>query len=224
MNEIAKNIEEIKNHITQQAFAAKRSAEEIKLVAVSKKQPIERVQAALDAGHRVFGENRVQEAQERWGDLRKKYDDLELHLIGPLQSNKTADAVALFDWIETVDREKIAKKLAAEMLDQGRDLPCLIQVNIGGEAQKSGILPAHVKEFFHFCRYSCGLDIRGLMCIPPIDEPAGLHFALMKKLAGEVELSELSMGMSADYEKAIPLGATILRVGSAIFGERPSEN
>lgn len=224
MNDIAANIKAIQDHITQQAFAAKRNAEDIKLVAVSKKQPLKRVQAALDAGHRVFGENRVQEAQERWGELRTQYDDLELHLIGPLQSNKAADAVALFDWIETVDREKIAKALANEMLDQGRDLPCLIQVNIGGEAQKYGILPAQIGEFYHYCRYSCGLDIRGLMCIPPIDEPAGLHFAMMKKLAEEAEFSELSMGMSADYEKAVPLGATIIRVGSAIFGERPSEN
>lgn len=220
MNDIKNNIEVLQSQIHDLAKECDRAQDSICLMAVSKKQPIERIQAALDGGHRLFGENRVQEAQERWGGLRDQYDDLELHLIGPLQTNKIKDAVALFDVIETLDREKLAQKLAAEMMNQDRDLPCLIQVNTGAESQKSGILPEYVTEFFDFCRYDCGLDVRGLMCIPPLEDPPALHFAMLKKLADENNLKELSMGMSGDYQKAIPLGATIIRVGSAVFGDR----
>jgi PLP dependent protein len=190
------------------------------LVAVSKKQPPEKIVEALAAGQRVFGENRVQEAQERWNDLRKEYTDLKLHLIGKLQTNKAADAVALFDVIETVDREKLAKALSEEMRKQNKKIPCFIQVNTGDENQKAGIDIMALPAFIKFCREECGLDIRGLMCIPPVDEPPALHFALLAKLAQENNLRDLSMGMSADFEKAIPLGATFIRVGTGAFGER----
>ena len=162
----------------------------------------------------------MQEAQGRWTERRAQYDDLVLHLIGPLQSNKSADAVALFDVIETLDREKIAKALSQEMAKQGRDLPCFIQVNTGEEEQKSGVTPARLKEFYDYCYYECGLKIVGLMCIPPVDEPPALHFALLQKLAGQLGLEKLSMGMSADYKEAIKLGATHVRVGTGVFGER----
>ncbi len=217
---IAENIQDIQNDIQAAAEDADRNPDDIQLVAVSKKQPEERIEEALAAGHRVFGENRVQEAQGRWTERRAQYDDLVLHLIGPLQSNKSADAVALFDVIETLDREKIAKALSQEMAKQGRDLPCFIQVNTGEEEQKSGVTPARLKEFYDFCYYECGLKIVGLMCIPPVDEPPALHFALLQKLAGQLGLEKLSMGMSADYKEAIKLGATHVRVGTGVFGER----
>ena len=217
---IAENIQDIQNDIQAAAEDADRNPDDIQLVAVSKKQPEERIEEALAAGHRLFGENRVQEAQGRWTERRAQYDDLVLHLIGPLQSNKSADAVALFDVIETLDREKIAKALSQEMAKQGRDLPCFIQVNTGEEEQKSGVTPARLKEFYDYCYYECGLKIVGLMCIPPVDEPPALHFALLQKLAGQLGLEKLSMGMSADYKEAIKLGATHVRVGTGVFGER----
>jgi pyridoxal phosphate enzyme (YggS family) len=190
------------------------------LVAVSKKQPPGKILGALAAGHRVFGENRVQEAEEHWSDLRRQYADLELHLIGPLQTNKVKDAVSLFDVIQSVDREKLAKALGEEMKKQNRPLPCFIQVNTGEEEQKAGIAPAQVSDFLKFCRGGCGLNIIGLMCIPPVEDPPALHFALLKKLGGENGLKNLSMGMSGDYEAALKLGATHIRVGTGIFGER----
>ena len=190
------------------------------LIAVSKRQPDDRIDAALAAGHRVFGENRVQEAQQRWSDRRAAVPDLTLHLIGPLQTNKAGDAVALFDVIEIVDRPKLARALAAEMTRQGRHLPCYIQVNTGEEPQKSGIMPAEADAFIAFCRDECGLDIVGLMCIPPQDEEAAMHFALLQTIAARNGLSGLSMGMSGDYEEAVSFGATSVRVGSAIFGAR----
>lgn len=196
--------------------------DEARLVAVSKKQPDERIEEALAAGHRIYGENRVQEAQQRWAERRLQYPDLQLHLIGPLQSNKAADAVALFDVIETLDREKIARAVANEMAKQGRDLPCFIQVNTGNEAQKSGIHPDSVHNFYDFCYGECGLDIRGLMCIPPFDEPPAEHFKLLAKLTADLGLSEISMGMSSDYEEAIKFGATSIRVGTGVFGARAS--
>lgn len=220
MSQVAENIAVIQQKIEKAAQICGRDAQDVNLVAVSKKQPAERVKAALESGHRLFGENRVQEAKERWGDLRKEYDDLRLHLIGPLQTNKVKEAVALFDCIETLDREKLALKVAEEMAKQNCDLPCFIQINTGEEEQKAGILPAYVGDFYDYCRYECGLDIQGLMCIPPFDEPPALHFAFLKKLADEHGLKELSMGMSADFEKAIPLGATYVRVGTALFGSR----
>lgn len=223
---VAENIQNIKDQIQDAADDAGRDASDVQLVAVSKKQPEERIEEALAAGHRLFGENRVQEAIGRWGSFdsgrRADYDDLKLHLIGPLQTNKAGDAVALFDVIETVDREKLARVLAKEMDKQGRRLPCFIQVNTGEEEQKSGILPRDLVKFYSFCVDEAGLDIQGLMCIPPFDEPPALHFALLQKYAKELGVEHLSMGMSGDFEKAIPLGATYVRVGTGVFGERVS--
>jgi len=190
------------------------------LVAVSKRQPEDRIDAALAAGHRVFGENRVQEAQQRWSDRRDTISDLTLHLIGPLQTNKVAEAVALFDVIEIVDRPKLARALAREMAGQDRRLPCYIQVNTGEEPQKSGIMPMEADDFITFCRDECGLMIEGLMCIPPQDEEPAMHFALLRTIAARNGLSGLSMGMSGDFEEAVGFGATSVRVGSAIFGAR----
>jgi len=190
------------------------------LVAVSKRQPEDRIEAVLAAGHRVFGENRVQEAQERWAPRRGVYPELRLHLIGPLQTNKAADAVALFDVIEVVDRPKLARNLSTEMFRQGRRLSCYVQVNTGEEDQKSGILPDEADSFIGFCREECCLDIAGLMCIPPLDELPAMHFALLRTIAERNGLPGLSMGMSGDYEEAVRFGATSVRVGSAIFGSR----
>ena len=195
-------------------------AETVTLVAVSKRQPEEKIDAALAAGQRVFGENRVQEAIQRWTDRRMAYNDLILHLIGPLQTNKVAEAVALFDVIEVVDREKLALALAKEMTRQNRYLPCYIQVNTGEELQKSGIFPDQLDDFTHFCIDELALPIIGLMCIPPVDEEAAMHFALLSTMAQRLNLPKLSMGMSGDYIEAIGFGATSVRVGSAIFGAR----
>ena len=218
---VSNNIQTIQKQISEAASFGGRDAQDVNLVAVSKKQPDARINEALNAGHRLFGENRVQEAQERWTERRKQYPDLKLHLIGPLQTNKVKDAVALFDVIETLDREKLARALAKEMKKQTRHLPCFIQVNTGEEEQKSGIAPPDLKDFTVFAREECGLDIIGLMCIPPADEPPAPHFALLQKYARELDLKELSMGMSGDFEKAIPLGASYIRVGTGVFGERP---
>ncbi len=190
------------------------------LVAVSKRQPDERIDAALCAGQRVFGENRVQEAAARWRMRRDTWPGLELRLIGPLQTNKAEDAVALFDVIETLDRPKLARALAAAMNRLGRHLPCLIQVNTGDEAQKAGVGVGEIDSLLKMARDECGLDVRGLMCIPPVSEPAGPHFALLARLAGERGLDIVSMGMSADYLLAAELGASHVRIGSALFGER----
>ena len=192
----------------------------VTLVAVSKRQPDDRIDAALAAGQRVFGENRVQEAQGRWVPRRHRYADLTLHLIGPLQTNKVADAVVLFDVIEVVDRPKLAKALGDEMIRQNRQLECYIQINTGKEAQKSGISPEDADGFIAYCRDEAGLNITGLMCIPPIDEEAAMHFALLQTIAKRNHLSNLSMGMSDDFEEAIAFGATAVRIGSAIFGAR----
>ena len=194
----------------------------VSLVAVSKRQPDTRIEAALAAGQRVYGENRVQEAQTRWAHRRYHHDDLSLHLIGPLQTNKAADAVALFDVIEVVDRPKLAKVLGDEMIRQNRQLECYIQVNTGEEAQKSGIAPEDADDFIAYCRDGAGLNITGLMCIPPVDEEAAMHFALLQTIAKRNHLSILSMGMSDDFEEAIAFGATAVRIGSAIFGARDS--
>ena len=195
----------------------------ITLVAVSKRQPDDRIDAALDAGHRCFGENRVQEAQMRWNARRGSYPDLTLHLIGALQTNKAADAVALFDVIEVVDRPKLARALSVEMNRQSRQLACYIQVNTGAEPQKSGISPADVDAFVGQCHDEFGLKIAGLMCIPPANEEPAMHFALLATIAKRNGLEKLSMGMSGDYEEAIGFGATSVRVGSAIFGARDSQ-
>jgi PLP dependent protein len=174
----------------------------------------------IEAGQRVFGENRVQEAQGKWPALKQDFADIELHLIGPLQSNKAREAVALFDVIESVDREKIARELAKEMDKQGKRPRLYVQVNTGLEDQKAGIDPKDTVAFVERCRTEHGLEIEGLMCIPPLDENPGPHFALLEKLAREAGVEKLSMGMSGDYELAIAFGATSVRVGSAIFGER----
>ena len=195
-------------------------ADDATLVAVTKTFGTEDILPVLEAGHRVYGENRVQEAEGKWPDLRDKFSGLELHLIGPLQSNKAADAVALFDVIETVDREKIARALKAEMDKQGKRLRLYAQVNTGLEPQKAGIAPDDTATFVTLCRDELGLDIEGLMCIPPADENPGPHFALLRKLARESNVEKLSMGMSGDFETAIGFGATSVRVGSAIFGSR----
>lgn len=220
MSQISDNLSGI--HKTIETIAAEygRSADDVHLIAVSKKQEEARIDEALAAGQRVFGENRVQEAQERWMQRRETYHDLTLHLIGPLQTNKVKDAVALFDVIQTLDREKLARKLSTEMQAQGKNLPCFIQVNTGEEEQKSGILPAQLDDFYQFCVDECALNVLGLMCIPPVDDPAAAHFAFLHKLAGGLGLKDLSMGMSSDYELAIPLGATYIRVGTGVFGER----
>ena len=216
--EVAGNLQAVSKCVT--SARPDNEGADLTVVAVSKRQPDDRVEAALAAGHRVFGENRVQEAQERWAERRGLYPDLKLHLIGPLQTNKAADAVALFDVIEVVDRPKLARSLSIEMARQGRYLPCYVQVNTGEEDQKSGILPDEADSFIGFCREKCGLDIAGLMCIPPVDEEPAMHFALLRTIAERNGLRGLSMGMSGDYDEAVRFGATSVRVGSAIFGSR----
>lgn len=189
------------------------------LIAVSKVQPLERVTAALDAGHRVFGENRLQEAEQRWGELKPKYAGVELHLIGGLQTNKVAKAVALFDVIQTVDRIKLAKSLANEMEKQDRHLPVFLQVNTGKEPQKGGAMPEDLPALVE-AAVALKMNVVGLMCIPPANDDAALHFALLKKLAARYGYKRLSMGMSSDFALAAAMGATDIRVGTAIFGER----
>jgi len=200
--------------------AAGRPIDSAILTAVSKTQPWTAVEPVLEAGHRRFGENRVQEAHERWSGRRESYPGLELRLIGPLQSNKAADAVAFFDVIETIDRDKIARAVADEIQKQGRSPQLLIQVNIGEEDQKAGIAPRDADAFIKAARETYGLTVAGLMCIPPVEGPRGPYFALLKKIADRNGLSQLSMGMSDDYETALAFGSTEIRVGSAIFGAR----
>lgn len=192
----------------------------VTLVAVSKTMPATRIRPALVAGQRVFGENRVQEAHEKWPGLRAEFPGIELHLIGPLQTNKVKEAVALFDVIETLDREKLAVELAKEIRRTGRAPKLYVQVNTGAEPQKAGILPGEADDFIRLCRESHGLIVSGLMCIPPAGEPPSPHFALLGEIARRNGIATLSMGMSADYDPAIQLGATHVRVGSAIFGAR----
>ena len=217
---LTESFETVKSQINQAQKSAPAPAETVHLVAVSKQQPDDKITAALATGHRLYGENRVQEATERWAHRRAAYPDLRLHLIGPLQSNKAADAVSLFDVIETVDRPKIAQALAKEMIAQNRHLPVFVQVNTGEEAQKSGIAPQEVVAFVQQCRDDYGLEVMGLMCIPPQTEEPAMHFALLKKLAKSCDVAHLSMGMSADFEQAIAFGADYVRVGSALFGAR----
>lgn len=210
----------VKAKIAAAEQEARREADAVTLVAVSKTFDAADIQPVIEAGQRVFGENRVQEAQGKWPDLKQAVADIELHLIGPLQSNKAKEAVALFDVIETVDRDKIAAELAKEIARQGRAPKLYVQVNTGSEPQKAGIEPRDAVAFVARCRDVHGLAIEGLMCIPPADENPGPHFALLEKLAREASVAKLSMGMSGDYETAIAFGATSVRVGSAIFGSR----
>lgn len=210
----------VKARIAAAEREAAREAGAVTLVAVSKTFDAPDIQPVIEAGQRVFGENRVQEAQGKWPALKEAFADIELHLIGPLQSNKAKEAVALFDVIETIDREKIAAELAKEIARQGRAPKLYVQVNTGSEPQKAGIEPREAVAFVAHCRDVHGLAIEGLMCIPPADENPGPHFALLEKLAREAGVERLSMGMSGDYETAIAFGATSVRVGSAIFGSR----
>jgi pyridoxal phosphate enzyme (YggS family) len=206
--------------IAAAAKAVGRAPESVSLVAVSKLQPDERVEAALAAGQRLFGENRVQEAKARWELRRERFADLKLRLIGPLQTNKAGDAVAFFDAIDVLDREKLARALAEAAQKQGRSPETLVQVNTGEEPQKAGVLPAEADAFIAAARGVYGLPVKGLMCIPPVDEEPAMHFALLAKIAARNGLGELSMGMSEDFETAIRFGATQVRVGSALFGRR----
>lgn len=224
MSDIVAKLSTVKAAIANAEEEAQRDKASVTLVAVSKTFDAEEIRPVLDAGQRVFGENRVQEAQAKWPGLRDDYSGIELHLIGPLQSNKAADAVALFDVIETVDREKIAAALAVEIKKQNKAPKLYVQVNTGLEEQKAGIAPKEAVAFVERCRKEHGLAIEGLMCIPPADENPGPHFALLEKLAREAQVEKLSMGMSGDYETAIGFGATSVRVGSAIFGGRSYAN
>ena len=217
MTTIGEPLQSIRERIAVAALASGRQPGAVALTAVSKQQPWPAVARVLDGGQRVFGENRVQEAMERW---RERRAEIELRLIGPLQTNKTADAVAFFDVVETLDRERLAAALAREIDRQGRRPRLYVQVNTGEEPQKAGILPADADAFIARCRDVFGLTIEGLMCIPPADEPPGPHFALLAKIARRNGLEALSMGMSGDFETAIRHGATSVRVGSALFGER----
>jgi pyridoxal phosphate enzyme (YggS family) len=218
---IRANLAHVQSRIARAALDAGRSADSVRLVCVTKTQDVAVLRAALDAGQRVFGENRVQEAERKWPELRQNFPDIELHLIGPLQTNKVREAVALFDVIETLDRPRLAAALAREMKASGRTPKLFVQVNTGLEPQKAGVPPEEADAFIAYCRDECALPIAGLMCIPPAGEQASPHFALLAQIATRNRLGGLSMGMSADYDLGVQLGATHVRVGSAIFGARP---
>jgi len=220
MQNAAERLEMIRHRIERARRRFGAPPDEVVLVAVSKTFPADEIEPFLMAGQRVFGENRVQEAKEKWPGLRASYDGIELHLIGPLQTNKVRDAVNLFDVIETVDRDRLAAALATEFRTNPRRPRLYVQVNIGGEAQKSGIAPAAAAAFVARCRTEHGLAIEGLMCVPPADQPAGPYFAHLAQLGRDCGVSVLSMGMSGDFETAIAMGATHVRVGSALFGHR----
>ena len=212
-------LSEIQKRINNAETEFSRHPGSTKLIAVSKVQPIDRIKSVLDQGHRVFGENRVQEAQSKWPTFKEQYEDIELHIIGPLQTNKTRAAMELADFIHTLDRIKLATGMARIAQSLGRCPELFVQVNIGEEQQKSGVVPKETKAFVKEC-LDMDLPVKGLMCIPPVNEEASLHFALLKNIAEDCGLSDLSMGMSSDFEKAISFGATHVRVGSAIFGDR----
>jgi hypothetical protein len=220
MTDAAQRLAEVRDRIAAAAEEGGRDPAAVTLVAVSKTFAADAVRPVLEAGQRVFGENKVQEGAEKWPALRGDYPDVTLHLIGPLQSNKVKDAVAAFDVIETVDREKIARRIAREMAEQGRALELFVQINTGEEPQKAGVPPMEADAFLKTCRKDLELRIAGLMCIPPADEEPAPHFALLAKIAARNGIERLSMGMSADYEIAVQFGATDVRVGSAIFGPR----
>ena len=213
------SLADIKNRIHQTEVNFSKSIGDTKLIAVSKVQPIARIESVLKQGHRVFGENRIQEAQSKWPAFKEKYEDVELHIIGPLQTNKTRAAMELADSIHTLDRLKLAKNIARLAQEIGKCPELFVQVNTGDEQQKAGVLVSEVESFVNDC-LNMDLPVKGLMCIPPVDEEASLHFALLKKISENCGLAQLSMGMSGDFEKAISFGATHVRVGSAIFGDR----
>ena len=220
MTEAETGLAGVEARIAAAARRAGRDASEVTLIAVTKTFAPDAIRPVLQCGHRVFGENRVQEAQTKWPSLRESFPDLKLHLIGPLQTNKVRDAVALFDAIHSIDRDKLAAALAKEMARQGRTAALFVQVNTGEEPQKAGVRPAAAAEFVGRCREQHRLRIEGLMCIPPLEAHPAPHFEMLRRLAETLGLSGLSMGMSSDYETAIAHGATHVRVGSAIFGER----
>ena len=213
------SLEDVRARIATACDKAGRTPDSVTLVAVSKVQPLERIEAVLEAGHRVFGENRVQEAQGKWPAFRERFAGLELHLVGPLQTNKARAALELFDVIQSLDRPKLATTLARLAQEEGRCPPLFVQVNTGEEDQKAGVLPADADAFIAEAR-AMDLPVKGVMCIPPVDEEPALHFALLAKIAERNGLDGLSMGMSGDFERAIAQGATHVRVGSALFGER----
>ena len=218
--DIAANLAAVKGLIEGAAQVAGRPEGSVELVAVAKTQPAAIVHAALQAGHRIFAENRVQEAAEKWPALKAEFPAARLHMVGPIQTNKVRLALDLFDVIETVDRPKLARALAAGMEKAGRSPACFIQVNTGEEPQKSGVAPAAADAFIAECRQDLGLPLAGLMCIPPMDDEPSLHFALLREIARRNALDGLSMGMSADFEVAVAFGATSVRVGTAVFGPR----
>ncbi len=217
---IDKNLNAVKQAIDGALRDNHRLENATKLVAVSKTKPRDVIERALKAGQRLFGENRVQETEQKWLDLKRLYPDTQLHLIGPLQTNKAAVAVSLFDVIETIDRLKLATAVSRHIKDTGRKIRCFIQVNTGEEHQKAGVFPAEADGFIQTCITTLNLPVDGLMCIPPTDEEPALHFGLLRKIAERNNIKELSMGMSADYETAIQFGATYVRIGRAIFGSR----
>ncbi len=219
---VVERLREIEGRVETALRRASRSTDTATLVAVSKTFPAQDIEVVLAAGHRAFGENRVQEAQGKWPALKQRYAGVELHLIGPLQSNKAGEAVALFDVIHTVDRTRIAAALAGEIRRSGLVPRLFVQVNTGAEPQKAGVLPENADAFIAECRNTHGLVLEGLMCIPPADDPPSPHFALLGEIARRNGLTGLSMGMSGDFEAALHLGSTHIRVGSAIFGSRPS--
>ena len=213
------SLKEIKNQVRQAEIEFSRVVGSINLIAVSKVQPNERIEAVLEQGHRIFGENRIQEAQLKWPDFKERFEGIELHIIGPLQTNKTRAAMELADCIHTLDRTKLATTMARVAQEMGKCPELFVQVNTGDEPQKSGVSPKETQAFVEEC-LDMDLPVKGLMCIPPVNEEASLHFALLKNIAEDCGLSDLSMGMSSDFEKAISFGATHVRVGSAIFGDR----
>jgi pyridoxal phosphate enzyme (YggS family) len=221
--EVAPRLRLVRREIALAAKAADRDPADVRLVAVTKTVPPAAIEAAIGAGQRMFGENRVQEARGKWPALKERHPELELHLIGPLQSNKVREAVTLFDVIETLDRAKLARALAEEMARAGKRPRLFVQVNSGEEPQKAGVIPSEVDAFVALCRDTFGLSIEGLMCIPPLDEEPAMHFALLAKIAERLGVRELSMGMSGDFARAIQFGATCVRIGTAIFGARPVE-
>ncbi len=220
--DVAARLNEVRRRIAEAERAAGRGPDSVTLVAISKAHPAARAASAIAAGHRVFGENRVQEAMAKWPALKEATPELRLHLVGPLQTNKAPDVVRLFDVVETVDRPKLARTLAREMEKRGRRLDCFVQVNTGEEPRKAGVPPAEADRFIDACRREYQLPIVGLMCIPPVGDEAALHFALLAEIAERNGLGRLSMGMTADFETAIRLGATHVRIGTAIFGPRPA--
>ncbi len=216
----AENLAEIKKRISQSATACGRRPSDVSLIAVTKRQPLHKIHALLQAGHRVFGENRLQEAQDKWPDIRDQTPGLELHMIGALQTNKVREALRLFDVIHTLDRLKLARRLADELAHVDRPVELFVQVNTGEESQKSGIMPSDLDQFIAQCRKDYQLNLTGLMCLPPVNEEPALHFALLRDMAARNGLTQLSMGMSSDFEKAITFGATHVRVGTLLMGER----